>query len=84
MVEGVVHYCVTNMPGAVGRTSTSALTNATFPYLRALAEKGLRSFRALGEHAARGLNIHRGRIYHEGVASAFGLPHEPLSELKHS
>jgi alanine dehydrogenase len=81
-VEGVLHYCVANMPGAVGRTSTYALTNATFPYLRALARDGLPSFLGLGAGAAKGLNVHRGRIYHEGVASAFDLPHSPVSELK--
>ncbi|MBI4583633.1 MAG: alanine dehydrogenase [Planctomycetes bacterium] len=80
-VDGVLHYCVANMPGAVARTSTFALTNATFPYLKAIAKDGLRSFLALGEAAAKGLNIHRGRIYHQGVANAFQLRHHPLSEL---
>jgi alanine dehydrogenase len=81
VVDGVLHYCVANMPGAVGRTSTYALTNATFPYLCALADGGLPSFVALGDGAARGLNIHQGRVYHEGVADAFGIAHHPVSEV---
>ncbi len=80
-VDGVLHYCVTNMPGALPRTSTLALTNATFPYLRALAEDGLRSFFALGQGAVRGLNVHGGKIYHDGVADAFDLPTHSISEL---
>jgi alanine dehydrogenase len=79
--EGVVHYCVANMPGAVARTSTFALTNATLPYLRVLADRGVRGLAALGEGTALGVNVHAGRIYHEGVASAFGLPVSPLSDL---
>lgn len=72
-VHDVVHYCVTNMPGAVPRTSTYALTNATVGYGLALADKGLE--RALAEDRAlrRGLNVHRGRVTHRGVADAFGL-----------
>jgi len=72
-VHGVVHYCVTNMPGAVPRTSTYALTNATLGYGLALADKGLD--RALAEDAAlrRGLNVHEGRVTHRGVADAFGI-----------
>ena len=80
-VEGVLHYCVANMPGAVARTSTFALTNATFPYLKAIAKDGLRAFLALGEAAAKGLNIHRGRIYHQGVANAFQLRHYAVTDL---
>ena len=70
MDEGVVHYCVTNMPGAVARTSTLALNNMTLPYVRELANKGWR--RALAEHPhfARGLNIHAGRVMHAAVAEA--------------
>lgn len=72
--EGVVHYCVTNMPGAVARTSTLALTNVTLPYVKALADKGWS--RALGEdsHFANGLNVHRGAIRHPEVAAALNLP----------
>ena len=79
--EGVVHYCVANMPGAVPRTSTFALTNVTLGYLAVLAEGGVAGLVALGDEAAEGLNIHEGKIYHGGVASAFGLSVSPLSEV---
>jgi alanine dehydrogenase len=71
--EGVIHYCVTNMPGAVARTSTFALNNATLPFTLALAEKGWR--RALSEdlHLRAGLNVHAGRITHAAVARDLGL-----------
>jgi alanine dehydrogenase len=71
--HNVVHYCVTNMPGAVPRTSTYALTNATLGYGLALADKGLD--RALSEDRTlrRGLNVHQGRVTHRGVAEAFGM-----------
>ena len=74
--EGVVHYCVTNMPGAVARTSTLGLTNATLPYVLRLAEHGLE---ALGHDPAlaAGLNIHEGRIRHAAVAQAMAA--EPFS-----
>ncbi len=73
VVDDVVHYCVANMPGAVPRTSTFALNNATLPFVLALADKGVR--RALGDdpHLLNGLNVHRGRITHPAVASALGL-----------
>ena len=69
-----MHYCVTNMPGAVARTSTVALNNATLPFVLALAERGWR--RALAEdlHLRRGLNICRGRITHSAVAHDLDLP----------
>ena len=79
--EGVVHYCVANMPGAVARTSTFALTNATLPHLKVLADGGVKAFVAQGEGVALGINIHRGRICHQGVADAFGLKLTPLSEV---
>jgi alanine dehydrogenase len=78
--EGVVHYCVANMPGAVARTSTFALTNATLPYLEVLAGGGIRAFAGLGEGAEQGVNIHRGKVCHEGVARAFGLRLTPVRE----
>ena len=78
--EGVLHYCVANMPGAVARTSTFALTNATLPYLRVLANDGIQGLFRLGEGPAKGLNVDRGKLYHGGVASAFELDHTPLSE----
>ena len=79
--EGVVHYCVTNMPGAVARTSTFALTNATLPFVLALADKGWQ--RALREdpYLREGLNIHDGKITHPAVATAFGLPCVPAGDL---
>jgi alanine dehydrogenase len=77
VVDGVVHYCVTNMPGAVARTSTFALNNATLPFVLALADKGWR--RALSEDAdlRAGLNVHEGRVTCQPVAEAHGLPYTP-------
>jgi alanine dehydrogenase len=69
-VSGVIHYCVTNMPGAVPRTSTYALTNATLPFVRALADSGWRTALARDPHLARGLNIHEGEVKHDAVARA--------------
>lgn len=76
-VDGVVHYCVTNMPGAVPRTSTFALTNATLPHVKALASFGTQQALALDEHLARGLNVHAGAITHEAVARDLGLQYRP-------
>lgn len=75
--EGVLHYCVTNMPGAVPRTSTFALTNATLPYVRAIAEHGWE--KALGHDPglAKGLNVHAGEVTFEAVARDLGLPYRP-------
>jgi alanine dehydrogenase len=69
-VSGVIHYCVTNMPGAVPRTSTYALTNATLPFVRALADRGWRAALARDPHLARGLNVHEGEVKHDAVARA--------------
>ena len=79
VVDGVIHYCVTNMPGAVPRTSTFALTNATLPYVRALADHGWERALAADAGFARGLNVHAGRITHEAVARDLGLPYQPYS-----
>ena len=73
VVDGVIHYCVTNMPGAVPRTSTFALTNATLPYVRALADHGWQKALARDAGLARGLNVHEGFITHEAVARDLGL-----------
>lgn len=73
VVDGVIHYCVTNMPGAVPRTSTFALTNATLPYIKALADLGLEKAFAADPGFARGLNVQSGRITHEAVARDLGL-----------
>ena len=72
VIDEVVHYCVTNMPGAVPRTSTFALTNATLPFVRALAGKGWRVALEQDEHLANGLNVHAGRINFEAVAHELG------------
>jgi alanine dehydrogenase len=74
-VDGVVHYCVTNMPGAVPRTSTFALTNATLPYVKTLANLGAARALEQDPHLARGLNVHRSAVTHEAVARALGLPY---------
>jgi alanine dehydrogenase len=73
VLDGVIHYCVTNMPGAVPRTSTFALTNATLPYVKSLADHGWRAAIAKDAGLARGLNVHAGQVTHEAVASALGL-----------
>jgi alanine dehydrogenase len=75
--EGVVHYCVTNMPGAVPRTSTAALTHATLPYVKALADKGIVAALTGDPGFRRGLNIADGEIRSEPVAKALGLPLRP-------
>ncbi len=73
IVDGVVHYCVANMPGAVARTSTIALNNATLPFAVALADKGVAGALAADPHLRHGLNVHKGRITHPAVAQALGL-----------
>ncbi|MGH7046136.1 MAG: alanine dehydrogenase [Stellaceae bacterium] len=75
--EGVVHYCVTNMPGAVARTSTVALNNATLPFVLAIAERGWR--KALGDdpHLRHGLNVCHGQVTYPAVAEALGMPCRP-------
>jgi alanine dehydrogenase len=80
VVDGVIHYAVANMPGAVSRTSTLGLTNATFPYALTLANKGwaaaCRDDRAL----SLGVNVVDGRITYPGVADAFGLEFTPVEQ----
>ena len=72
VVDDVVHYCVTNMPGAVPRTSTFALTNATLPFVKALANRGWREAMTRDPHLANGLNVHAGHVNHEAVAHDLG------------
>ena len=72
LLDGVIHYCVTNMPGAVPRTSTFALTNATLPYVKALAD-GWQQALARDSGLACGLNVHGGRLTHAAVAAALGM-----------
>ena len=78
VVDGVIHYCVANMPGAVPRTSTLALTNATLPYVRSLADLGWQAALRRDPGLAAGLNVHAGEITHEVVAKALGLTARPL------
>ena len=80
VVDGIVHYCVANMPGAVARTSTFALNNATLPFAVALANKGWRKALADDAHLKNGLNVHRGRITHKAVAEALRLPYTPAED----
>jgi alanine dehydrogenase len=79
--EGVVHYCVANMPGAVPRTSTFALNNATLPYALALANKGIRQAVLEDAGLLAGVNTYRGHITCEPVAESLGRPYRPLQDL---
>jgi alanine dehydrogenase len=78
--EGAVHYCVTNMPGAVARTSTFALNNATLPFTLALANKGHKQAMAEDRHLREGLNVMAGKVTYKAVADAHGLPFMPAEE----
>ena len=78
--EGVVHYCVTNMPGAVARTSTFALNNATLPFTLALANKGCRKALEDSHHLRNGLNVHRGKITYKAVANDLKLDYQAAEE----
>lgn len=80
IVDQVVHYCVTNMPGAVPRTSTYALTNATLPFVKALANLGWKEALMRDSHLANGLNIHSGQVNYEAVASALGYEYLPAAD----
>jgi alanine dehydrogenase len=80
-VDGVTHYCVANMPGAVPVTSTKALTNATLPYVEAIADHGLREAIARDRALARGVNVLDGKITYEAVAEAHGLAYSPLEDV---
>ena len=81
VVDGVVHYCVANMPGAVARTSTLALNNATLPFVLALADKGWRTALSQDPHLLAGLNVCDGRVTCEPVAEAQGLHYTPAHEM---
>jgi alanine dehydrogenase len=80
IAEGVVHYCVANMPGAVSRTSTFALNNVTMPFVLALADKGLDRALADDPHLRAGLNVHAGRLVHPAVAAALGIAVTPAEQ----
>jgi alanine dehydrogenase len=84
VVDGVVHYCVTNMPGAVGRTSTYALCNVTLPYVLQLVKNGWKALAATDPGVAEGVNIDRGRVTNRAVAATFGLPYSPLDARPHT
>ena len=77
IVNGVVHYCVTNMPGAVGRTSTYALCNVTFPYVLQIAQRGLHAAAALDPGLANAVNMCDGKLTNKAVAETFGIPFVP-------
>jgi len=79
-VDGIVHYCVANMPGAVPVTSTKALTNVTLPYVEAIADKGVSRAIAEDPALAKGVNVVGGKITYEAVAQAHGLPYTPLAD----
>ena len=81
VVDDVTHYCVANMPGAVPVTSTRALTNATLPYVEAIADHGLRGAVALDPSLAKGVNVLEGRVTYEAVAEAHGLEYTPLEDV---
>ena len=76
-VDGVIHYCVANMPGAVARTSAFALNNATLPFALKLANIGAEEAMKADPHLANGLNVSRARSAHQAVAEALDLPYEP-------
>ncbi len=78
-VDGIIHYCVANMPGGVARTSTFALTNATLPFAVQLANKGLRAMLD-DPHLLAGLNVHEGKVTYEAVARDLGYDYVPAAE----
>lgn len=81
LVDGVVHYCVPNIPGAVPRTSTYALSNATLPYALRLASLGFLEAARRDPALAKGVNTYRGHITYRAVAEAFNLPSKSLDDL---
>lgn len=81
VVDDVVHYCVANMPGAVPRTSTLALNNATLPFVIALADKGYKQAMREDPHLLMGLNVHSGHVTHEGVALDLDVPYKPAEDF---
>ena len=81
MVDGVIHYCVANIPGAVAKTSTLALTNATLPYALQIANLGWKRAMQANKEIKLGANIIDGRVTYKAVAEAFGLDYTPVDEL---
>jgi alanine dehydrogenase len=80
-VDGIVHYCVSNMPGAVPATSTYALTNVTLPYVELIADYGVRDAIARSRPLGRGVNVFEGKLTYEAVAEAHRLEYSPLDEV---
>ena len=80
VVDGIVHYCVANMPGAVAHTSTYALTNATLPYALQLANKGYHKALLDNAHLRAGLNVHQGKVTYEAVARDLGYDYLPAMD----
>jgi alanine dehydrogenase len=83
IVDGVVHYCVANMPGGVAKTSTLALTNATLPYALEIANKGWRKACLESREIMLGLNVADGKVTYKGVAEAFDMEFVPPESLLH-
>jgi len=81
VVDGIVHYCVANMPGAVARTSTYALNNVTLPHALRIADLGWQEALRRDPHLAAGLNVHAGRVTYEAVARELGYDVQPLAEV---
>jgi alanine dehydrogenase len=81
VIDHVIHYCVANMPGAVPRTSTLALTNATLPYAIQIANKGWKKACNENDALRKGLNVVKGKVVYKGVADAFGLPYQDVETV---
>ena len=81
VVDGVLHYCVANMPGAVPRTSTFALTNVTMPYAYLLAEKGVSKASLQNAALAKGVNVYKGNVTYKAVAEALGYDFHPIADI---
>ena len=81
MVDGIVHYCVANMPGAVARTSTYALNNVTLPHALRIANLGWKAALKANPHLAAGLNVHEGQVTYEAVARDLGYDYVPTAAL---
>jgi alanine dehydrogenase len=80
-IDGVIHYCVANMPGAVSMTSTVALTNATLPYALQLADKGYEKAAKENPELAKGINVINGKVTYKGVAEAFNMAYTSLETV---
>jgi alanine dehydrogenase len=81
VIDGVVHYCVANMPGAVARTSTYALNNVTLPHALRIAELGWKQAMRDNPHLAAGLNVHAGKVTYRAVAEELGYEYVPVEQV---